>query len=195
MQELTEEEKEKLALLERKDPYLRPKLDWKTLPEGKEKYQAYLCSREWAEIKNDLKDAVGDYCQRCGLSKIECIHHLTYIRKYKENPEDLIGLCNACHAYTDGKSDVDPIEEHKAPEQIKFGCEYTNIVCPKCGYNMVRINEVKNEGDLFISMWGECGHKFEIRIMTDRGMTHIHTVNAEKNERVFKKILETKKIK
>jgi hypothetical protein len=39
---------------------------------------------------------------------MECVHHLTYARKYKERLEDLAGWCNACHEFTHGKTDVDP---------------------------------------------------------------------------------------
>jgi hypothetical protein len=43
---------------------------------------------------------------------MECVHHLTYARKYRERLEDLAGWCNACHDFTHGKSDEDPIEQH-----------------------------------------------------------------------------------
>jgi hypothetical protein len=39
---------------------------------------------------------------------MECVHHLTYARKYDEPIEDLAGWCNACHQFTHGKSDYDP---------------------------------------------------------------------------------------
>jgi hypothetical protein len=39
---------------------------------------------------------------------MECVHHLTYARKYREQAEDLAGWCNACHDFTHGRIDKDP---------------------------------------------------------------------------------------
>jgi hypothetical protein len=39
---------------------------------------------------------------------MDCVHHLTYARKYRERIEDLAGWCNQCHDFTHGKSDYDP---------------------------------------------------------------------------------------
>jgi hypothetical protein len=42
---------------------------------------------------------------------MDCVHHLTYARKYEERLEDLAGWCNACHEFTHWKTDVDPAEQ------------------------------------------------------------------------------------
>lgn len=35
-------------------------MDWKKMPEGKEKYAAYLCSREWSVLKEAVKSQFWD---------------------------------------------------------------------------------------------------------------------------------------
>jgi hypothetical protein len=78
------------------------------MADGKEKYAAYLCSREWSVIKNKVHDRAGKTCERCRSNEIDAVHHLTYARKYCERLDDLIGMCNGCHAYVHAKSDIDP---------------------------------------------------------------------------------------
>ena len=82
--------------------------DWRTIRDEKEKYRAYLCSREWALLRNIVRERCDGVCERCRTNDMDCVHHLTYARKYKERPEDLAGWCNQCHDFTHGKSDFDP---------------------------------------------------------------------------------------
>lgn len=82
--------------------------DWKSLPEGKEKYAAYLCSREWSVLKEAVHARAGEVCERCRFIPIAAVHHLTYERKYCEELTDLAGWCEHCHAYTHGKVQFDP---------------------------------------------------------------------------------------
>lgn len=74
----------------------------------KEKYQKYLCSREWAEKREAVRERAGGRCERCRVLPMEACHHLTYARKYNEQLDDLQAICNACHDFTHGKSDFDP---------------------------------------------------------------------------------------
>jgi hypothetical protein len=82
--------------------------DWRTITDDRERYKAYLCSREWAVLRNEVRKRCGGICERCKHREMECVHHLTYARKYEERMEDLAGWCNACHDFTHGKSDFDP---------------------------------------------------------------------------------------
>lgn len=82
--------------------------DWRAITDDREKYKAYLCSREWALLRNAVRNRCGGKCERCKVNEMECVHHLTYARKYAERLEDLAGWCNACHEFTHGKSDFDP---------------------------------------------------------------------------------------
>jgi len=86
--------------------------DWRAITDDREKYKAYLCSREWALLRNAVRDRCGGKCERCQVNDMECVHHLTYARKYLERLEDLAGWCNACHDFTHGKSDEDPVESY-----------------------------------------------------------------------------------
>jgi hypothetical protein len=82
--------------------------DWKKLPDGKEKYAAYLCSREWSVLKEAVHKRAGGICERCHVFAIDAVHHTTYARKYHEELEDLQGNCKHCHDFTHAKSQRDP---------------------------------------------------------------------------------------
>lgn len=95
-------------------------MDWKKMPEGKEKYAAYLCSREWSVLKESVKERSRGVCERCTLNKMDHVHHLTYSRKYAEVLGDLQACCRECHDFIHGKSDYDP-------------AEYRPVTIPWCG--------------------------------------------------------------
>lgn len=88
-------------------------LDWRTIPDGPEKYAAYLCSPEWGKLRAIVSDRSGDICERCRSNSAAAVHHLTYIRKYAELPEDLLHLCQGCHDFTHGKTRIDPKPRRK----------------------------------------------------------------------------------
>lgn len=83
-------------------------MHWKRMPEGKEKYSAYLCSRDWAVLKEAVADRSGGICERCTVNPMDHVHHLTYARKYAERLEDLQACCKQCHEFIHAKSDSDP---------------------------------------------------------------------------------------
>lgn len=63
-----------------------------------DKYRAYLLSPTWAAIKLDLLHTRGQRCERCQKkTKYLQVHHLTYARIFKEEPEDLLLVCDKCH--------------------------------------------------------------------------------------------------
>jgi hypothetical protein len=74
-------------------------------------YQQYLASREWAKRKQAVMGRCGGFCERCLYGEYESTHHLTYKHIGNEPLEDLLAVCNCCHAYLSAKSDVDPINE------------------------------------------------------------------------------------
>ena len=71
-------------------------------------YKAYLASREWAVLKERVRERSGGYCERCLTAPYQETHHLTYERTGSERLEDLLGVCSPCHAYLSAKSNVDP---------------------------------------------------------------------------------------
>lgn len=83
-------------------------MDWRSIGDGKEKYQAYLCSREWSEKKEAVRKRSKGVCERCRVNEMNAVHHLTYERKYAERLEDLQAICNQCHDFTHAKSQYDP---------------------------------------------------------------------------------------
>ena len=82
--------------------------NWRDVENEKEKYAAYLCSREWSVLKEAVHKRAGGLCERCKVFPITAVHHLTYARKYAEQLEDLAGHCEHCHAFTHGKAEFDP---------------------------------------------------------------------------------------
>ncbi len=95
-------------------------VSWKVMPDGKEKYRAYLCSREWALLRSAVQKRCGGVCERCFVNSMDVCHHMTYVRLYKELLEDLQGMCDACHKFEHAKSDYDPRQ-------------HLPIVIPWCG--------------------------------------------------------------
>lgn len=82
--------------------------DWQRMPEGREKYQAYLCGREWSVLKEAVLTRSGGVCERCFANEMDHVHHLTYERKYKERLDDLQAICKPCHDFVHAKSEYDP---------------------------------------------------------------------------------------
>jgi hypothetical protein len=95
-------------------------MEWKSMPDGKEKYSAYLCSREWSVLKEAVRDRSLGVCERCNVNRMDHVHHLTYIRKYAERIEDLRALCRGCHEFTHGKSSRDPAADGRARIDRQF---------------------------------------------------------------------------
>lgn len=125
---------------------------WRDMPDGPEKYQAYLCSPEWGKLREIVTDRSGGKCDRCKVNDAASVHHLTYQRKYQELPEDLIHYCQGCHDYTHGKSELDPLAVEQAKPKTfdlssLFGRpEYWTgdelLLCPVCGYDYSHIRDV-----------------------------------------------------
>jgi hypothetical protein len=84
-------------------------MGWKECLDDREKYQLYLCSREWSEKREAIRRRSKGVCERCHHNDMDAVHHLTYARKYRESLDDLQAICNECHAFTHGKSNFDPV--------------------------------------------------------------------------------------
>lgn len=85
--------------------------NWRTKPNGKEKYQLYLASREWAVLKEAVRARSGGKCERCLYAPGEQVHHQTYERVYAERLDDLLHVCAPCHEFVSGKRQDDPIHD------------------------------------------------------------------------------------
>lgn len=83
-------------------------IDWRSIEDEKEKYAAYLCSEEWGRLRRAVLKRADARCERCFSPYIESVHHLTYIRRYREDLADLQAVCQGCHDFIHGRSPIDP---------------------------------------------------------------------------------------
>jgi hypothetical protein len=75
---------------------------------AKKRYVAYLRSAAW-QTRRMLAFAVyGRHCARCPTTTNLHVHHKTYARFGAEPVEDLLVLCESCHA-----------AEHRSPKKKK----------------------------------------------------------------------------
>jgi hypothetical protein len=79
-------------------------IDWETMRDGHEKRQAYYCSPQWGQLRRQVIERSGGLCERCDMRRGTAVHHLTYIRLYREKLTDLMHICKDCHEYTHGIS-------------------------------------------------------------------------------------------
>lgn len=125
--------------------YRRVEMGWQEIANDKEKYAAYLCSREWSEKREAVRERANGKCERCLVNDMDAVHHLTYARKYDESMDDLQAICNGCHEFTHGKSDEDPRHQVSLPEwkacrtgQFKWlqcpVCKTEGVTVKACGY-------------------------------------------------------------
>lgn len=74
-------------------------------------YQRYLASREWALIKEQVRERCEGWCEHCYAAPYQDTHHLTYERIGRERVEDLMGVCRPCHAWLSGKAERNPLND------------------------------------------------------------------------------------
>lgn len=99
--------------------------DWRSIKDDREKYQAYLCSREWAEKRESVRIRSNGLCERCRALPMSAVHHLTYARKYDEDLADLQAICQPCHDFTHGKDGFDPAKWSPVLRWLNM-CKSTN---------------------------------------------------------------------
>jgi nucleoside 2-deoxyribosyltransferase len=87
---------------------------WQDITDDREKYAAYLCSREWSALKEQVRSRSGGICERCTVHYMDHVHHLTYKRKYAEQLDDLQACCKQCHEFIHAKSQNDPARDRPA---------------------------------------------------------------------------------
>lgn len=83
-------------------------------------YDEYLQTPHWISRRALARERAGNKCQLCGDSNRELhVHHNCYDHLGNEPDEDLIVLCDECHA------------RHHRREPVSTS--YTGLVCPDCG--------------------------------------------------------------
>lgn len=102
-------------------------------------YQEYLQTPEWREIALAVRARAGYRCQLCNSDSNLQAHHRSYqfIFKEKEHLDDLICLCDDCHAKFHGKSSHKP-----APQRVGMGMARAKKPIPNATNDrMVRITK------------------------------------------------------
>lgn len=69
----------------------------KAADKRRKRYNEYLQSEEWAQLKIDLFNHRGKKCEKCSSEEEIHVHHLHYRNIFNEEPEDLVILCKKCH--------------------------------------------------------------------------------------------------
>jgi hypothetical protein len=67
-------------------------------------YQWYLGTAFWREQREAVLRRAKGVCEQCKQRSAVQIHHLTYVRIFKELPNDLMALCQKCHAEIHNKT-------------------------------------------------------------------------------------------
>lgn len=124
--------------------------DWTTIENDREKYAAYLCSREWGVLKESVRERSGGICERCKILPQDATHHLTYERKYVENLEDLQAICTHCHEFQHGKSNADPLLDIRVLRYV-MACSRSNVKSVPIGLllNCEEWNSSNQRNELF----------------------------------------------
>jgi hypothetical protein len=68
-----------------------------TRTQFKKKYHDYLKSPQWKKKRRLVLERDGRICQICFVEKAVDVHHMTYVRIFKERLTDLKSVCRKCH--------------------------------------------------------------------------------------------------
>jgi hypothetical protein len=81
-------------------------------PQPKLTANEYFRTKQWRILKNFVSARCNDICERCHNAPYQETHHLTYVNWQHESPDELQGVCSACHREIHGvvedKSLCDP---------------------------------------------------------------------------------------
>lgn len=148
---------------------------WQDISDDREKYNAYLCSREWSVLREKVRERCRGKCERCRVMPMDAVHHLTYERKYHELLEDLQAICSPCHEFTHGKSQSDPRQNSRVIRYLQ-GCKNLKKksvpgeflfdladwqTCDK-GDELIAMESVFRLSGLSFAFGSEESHKFEL---------------------------------
>lgn len=75
----------------------------------KVKYEKYLQSSHWRQLKKLRANEVGDNCEACLSSKWRHGHHVNYRELYDCGIEDILLLCSPCHGHIHSYLDVNAL--------------------------------------------------------------------------------------
>lgn len=66
---------------------------------AKTAYKKYLQGDHWEEFKKLIFEWRGRKCQLCQSQRKLQVHHMTYKRRGKEDPRDVLIVCDSCHKF------------------------------------------------------------------------------------------------
>ena len=92
------------------------------------KYLTYLKSKEWRAKRDRVIERCGNVCEHCGHYPVAEIHHLTYDRVFREELDDLQGLCVYCHTFMHHKWADDGEAEYE--RDVRRREELDRLVAP-----------------------------------------------------------------
>lgn len=79
-------------------------------------YKEYLISKHWLSFRKEILSK-RFYCERCGVKKKQGVvfnlHHTNYLCLWAEKDEDIVVLCQDCHAIIHKKT----IKKTKPPKR------------------------------------------------------------------------------
>lgn len=87
---------------------------------GYRNYTEYLKSRHWRSLKRQYRLERNWSCYCCGVEDGLHLHHLTYERIGEEDLDDLLPLCERCHAAIHEGGNLDP----RDPDRLVLIFEY-----------------------------------------------------------------------
>ena len=61
----------------------------------------YIRTDHWKALRREARKRDGNRCVECGATERLEVHHLTYERIGRERLEDVVTLCQPCHAEAD----------------------------------------------------------------------------------------------
>ena len=75
-------------------PEIKPDIK---LTDAQIRYQQYLKTEHWQNLRNAALQRAGYRCQVCGNEYKLQVHHNTYLNRGREEIYDLCVLCDECH--------------------------------------------------------------------------------------------------
>jgi hypothetical protein len=118
----------------------------------KEKYDAYIHSQEWRDVKIDIISKRGSKCEACDKpmkpNKLH-LHHLTYDRLFDERESDLQLLCPACHAFAHDKPTLRIFKGEKVKKWKKKAIKNQKYQIAQ-RKNIERIKNMASRGEIVI---------------------------------------------
>lgn len=92
-------------------------------PIVKSKYEIYLGSEQFADLRQKVLRRDHNKCRACGSTENLQVHHLSYRNIYHEELDDLVCLCRNCHAAFHAVNELqkfyDELHENRAKREAE----------------------------------------------------------------------------